>query len=72
MNLYQAEQNGKTYFGVGKDEKSFVQSIRDKANRGEIEPTFAFLDFDVKEITVDGYDLILRKRGSRKETDQEA
>jgi len=62
MNLYQAEQNGYTYFGVGKDESDFADHVRKIAQQNIIPSTFSFLNFTVKEITVDGYDIILRKR----------
>lgn len=62
MNLYMAEQNGVQVFGVAKDAEDFHDHIVQKAEAGEVAPTFSYLHFNIQEINVPGYDIVIRKQ----------
>lgn len=62
MNLYMAEQNGVMVFGVAKDADDFRDVIVKDAEAERIAPTFGYLHFNIKEINVPGYDIVIRKQ----------
>ncbi|MFE1630381.1 hypothetical protein ACFLFF_26950 [Brevibacillus reuszeri] len=62
MNLFMAEQNGVQVFGVAKDADDFHDVIVKDAEAGKIAPTFGYLHFSIQEITVPGYDIVIRKQ----------
>lgn len=62
MNLFMAEQNGVQVFGVAKDADDFHAHIVNEAQAGKVAATFGYLAFNIQEITVPGYDIVIRKR----------